>query len=227
MNDANGIDTLHLDEEVERELAAYASARLSPDRLASNRMRVAVIEHGRTRAAAAGGHHALDVLAPFRLRLRRLAPVALVAAIAITGGTTAAVAASPGGPLYGVRLQIETALLPASGSARTDAQIGLLDERADEITNAVDDGNSAGTDAAANAYGDQVDQTIDGTGAGTDVAAQRGALLDLRATLEKQLAHFQSIVKPNDKSAGNLQSLIAKTQAAIATVDAKLAALGN
>jgi len=220
MNDTTRIDTTHQDEEVERELAAYASARLSPDRFATTRMRAFVMEHARQQTAPVpaprfGGFFAL------RVSLRGLAAVALVAVLAISGGAATALAASPGGPLYGVRVQIETALLPSSGIARADAQIGLLNERSEEITDAVDSGNAAGADAAADAYGDQVDQAIAGA------AAQRAALLDLRATLVKQLAHFQSLVKPNDASAANLQKLIAKTQAAIAAVDAKLAALPN
>jgi len=106
----------HLDEEVERALAAYASARLTPDRFATNRMRVAVIERARTGSAAPS----LDGLAGLRFRFRRLGFVALVAALAITSGTAAGVAASAGGYLYGLRIQIETALLP-SGEDRTDA----------------------------------------------------------------------------------------------------------
>ena len=220
MNDTTRFDTMHLDEEVERELTAYASARLSPDRFARTRMRAYVMEHARERAALAAAPRVPGFFS-LRLSLRGLAAVGLVAVLAISGGAATALAASPGGPLYGVRVQIETALLPASGAARADAQLGLINERADEITNALDDGNASGADAAADAYGNQVDAAI------ANAAAQRAALLDLRATLTKQLAHFQTLVKPNDTASANLQKLIAKTEAAIAGVDAKLAALPN
>ena len=220
MSDTTRFDAMPGDEEVERELAAYASARLTPDRFASNRMRVAVIERARL-AAAAPAPHRLDVLGRFRVSLGRLAPVALVAAIAITGGTAAGVAASPGGPLYGIRVQIETALLPSSGAARTDAQIGLLDERVGEITDSIQSGNLDGTDASAEAYDDQLQQAID------SAASQRAQLLALRATLVRQLNHFETLAKPNDRMSSNVQKLIARTEAAIAAVDAKLAALGS
>lgn len=208
------------DGDVARRLRAYAGERLSPDAWASVRMRAAVIESGRARQVA-GSRHRFDVLAPFRIGLvRRAAPIALVAVLAIGSGTVAGVAASPGGPLYDSRLWLETALLPGSGVARFDAQVGHMDERIDELTSAVDSGNSAAADAAANAYDNQVSQAIQ------SAAQDRAELLDLRATLVKHLAHLQSLVKPNDKAAANLQNLIARTRAAIADVDRQLAALG-
>jgi hypothetical protein len=213
------------DEDVERELRAYASARLSPDRFASIRMRAAVIE--RAHMASPTGDREGRVSRSLRLRLRRLAPVALVAAIAITAGTAAGVAAAPGGPLYTVRIQIETALLPSSGIGRADGQVGLLNERTQELTDAVQAGDTNAADAAADAYGNQVDQAISSTDqASNSIAQQIADLEQLRTTLAHQLAHFESIAKPNDKAASNLQKLIAKTQASIATIDAHLASLG-
>jgi hypothetical protein len=213
------------DDEVERALSAYASARLSPDRWAGNRMRVAVIEHARN--VQSGPATRLDALGRLSLGLRRLVFVGLVAALAIAVGTTAGVAAAPGGPLYATRVQIETALLPASGVARTDGQLGLLNERSEEITTAVGAGDANAAGAAANAYGTQVDEAISTADQGSTAIAQRIAdLQQLRTTLTRQLAHFQSIVKPNDKAAANLQRLIAKTQASIAAIDAQLAGLG-
>jgi len=58
-----------------------------------------------------------------------------------------------------------------------------------------------------------------------DVAALRADLLILKAALERQLAHLETIAKPNDTASANLQANIAKTQAALATVIAKLASL--
>jgi hypothetical protein len=209
--------TEHVDDDLERELRAYASARLSPDRYASVRMRAAVLEHAR--ATQAPESHRLDVLGLLRIRVRRLAPIALVAALAISAGTVAGVAASPGGPLYGLRIQIETILLPSSGRARAEAQIGLINERAEEITDALDNGNAGGADAAVDAYDNQLRDAL------RNAAAQRAVLMDLRASLVQKLNHFQSLVKPNDTASANLQKLIAKTQAAIAEIDSKLAGL--
>ena len=231
MNDTTRFDTTRLDEEVERELAAYASARLSPDRFAKTRMRAFVVEHAREQAAIAARPKVPSFFA-LRLSVRGLAAVGLVAVLAIAGGTATAFAASPGGPLYGVRIQIETALLPASGAARTDAQANLINERAEELTDAIDNGNAAGADAAGDAYGNQVDQAVDNATGSTgpsaaDIAAQRADLLTLQAAFQRQLAHLQGIVKPSDPSAANLQKLITKTQAALDDVNAKLASLPN
>src|SRR4051812_21869417 len=98
------------DREVERRLRAYAGARLSPEPWASIRMRAAVIEHG---------HELRGSVArpPFLTRIglagRRVLLVGLITVLAVMGGGSAALAASPGGPLYGTRLAIETALLPS------------------------------------------------------------------------------------------------------------------
>ena len=222
MNEMNERDTRRIaGEELERELRAYAGARLSPDRLTTERMRIAVLEQARLLrlSPVPPRAHRIDVLAAFRLGFKRLAPIALVAALAIEVGSTAGVAASPGGPLYDTRLWIETALLPAGGLARTDAQEAQLSERIDEVTGAVADGNTTAAAAAANAYGQEVTQAV------SSAAQSRADLLQLRATIVRHLAHLQGLVRPNDKSAANLEKLIAKAQAALDTIDAKLAAL--
>jgi len=227
MRKMNDRDTTRIaGEELERELRTYASARLSPDRFASQRMRAAVLDQARLLPLEVepARSHRLDVLAAFRLGIsrlsgRRLAPVALVAALAIGAGSAAGVAASPGGPLYDARLWLETALLPTNGVARTDAQEAQLSERIDELTGAVGDGNTAGADAAANAYGQEVDAAV------TSAAQSRADLLQLRITVARHLAHLQSLALPNDKASANLRILIAKAQAALAAIDAKLAAL--
>jgi hypothetical protein len=211
-------------EDLERELRTYASVRLSPDRFASDRMRAAVLAHARTLPVVSplgivAAPRRLDFLAAFRLGTRRLAPVALVAAIAIGAGSAAGVAASPGGPLYETRIWLETALLPASGQARTDAQAAQLTERLDELTGAVDHGDVGAADAATNAYDQEVDQAV------SSAAQSRADLLQLRATIVRHLAHLQSLGHASDKATANLQRAIAKAQAAIAAIDAKLAAL--
>jgi hypothetical protein len=207
-------------EELERELRTYASVRLSPDRFATERMRASVLAQARmVPLGTVAPPRRLDVLAAFRLGTRRLAPVALVAAIAIGAGSAAGVAASPGGPLYGTRIWLETALLPAGGQARADAQAAQLTERLDELTGAVDDGNEAAADAAANAYDEEVDQAV------SSAAQSRAELLQLRATIVRHLAHLQSLGRPSDKATANLLKSVANAEAAIAAIDAKLAAL--
>lgn len=209
-------------EDLERELRTYVSARLSPDRFASHRMRTAVMEHARTAmpaGAPAPASHRLDVLSAFRVGARRLAPFALVAALAIGSGTVAGAAATPGGPLYPVRVWVETALLPSGGNARSDAQQALLNERIDEISGALGAGNGAAADAASNAYDQEVDQAV------AQAAQDRATLLGLRDTVARHLAHLQGLVKPSDKANAQLLRLIAKTQATLASIDAQIAAL--
>lgn len=205
-------------EELQRELRAYASVRLSPDSSASLRMRTAVMERARSTTPARITAPRPGLQARFRLGVRRASFIALVALLAVGTGTVAGVAAMPGGPLYQARVWVEVALLPG-GAARMDAQQALLGERIDEIAGAVDEGNDGAADAAANAYSQQVDQAI------SSAAKDRANLLKLRGTIVRQLAHFESIVKPNDKSAANLRRLIARTQASLDAIDAKLAAL--
>jgi hypothetical protein len=214
-------DPYELEEgDVERRLRAYAGARLSPDAWTSIRMRAAVIEHGRD-GLAAGTRHRLDVLAPFRLGiLRRAAPVALVAALAVGAGGVAGVAASPGGPLYDARLWVETAMLPSSGDARLAAQVAHINDRIDEAASAVDAGNASAADAALNAYDSQVDQAL------ANAAADRAELLQLRESIARHLAHLETLAKPTSKASVQLQRAIAKSKSALADIDRQLAALG-
>ncbi|HEX7950732.1 MAG TPA: DUF5667 domain-containing protein [Candidatus Limnocylindrales bacterium] len=209
-------------EELERELRTYASARLSPDRFASHRMRTAVMEHALAAMPAglmAPPPHRLDVLSALRVGTRRLAPFALVAALAVGAGSAAGAAAMPGGPLYPVRVWVETAFLPAGGEARADAQQALLNERIDEISGALDAGDKGAAEAASNAFDQEVGQAL------TQAAQDRVTLLELRETVARHLARLQGLVKPNDKAGAQLQRLITTTRATLAAIDARIAAL--
>lgn len=199
------------DGNLEQLLRAYAGARLSPDQWASVRMRAAVIEHGRTNRAAAARR------LTWRRILRPAVFVGLVAVLAVGTGASAAFAASPGGPLYDARLWIEGTVLSLNGGT-TQLRVDQMDERANEIVNAVDDGNANAADAAANAYGSEVD-------AAAQSAQTRADLLDLRASIVAHLQHWQGMAHGSGKAQANLDRLIAKAIAAIADIDRKLAAL--
>lgn len=201
------------DGELEQRLRAYAGARLSPDQWASLRMRAAVIEHGRASRAAAAGRFS------WRALLRPAVFVALVAVLAVGTGTTAALAASAGGPLYGARVWVETALVSLSGD-RAGAQAALIDQRLGEAADAANAGNGNGTDAALKAYDAEVAQAL------ADAAQNRADLEHLQAVLAKRLARLQGMEAPNAKAAAQLDRLIAKTQSALAAIDKQLAALG-
>ena len=202
--------------ELGRLLRAYAGARLSPDQWASIRMRAAVLEHGQAaqgqaaQAAAGRRFSWLRVLRPATL-------VGLIAILAVGTGASAALAASPGGPLYDARLWVETTVLNLSGGS-AQLRVDQMDERIDELTNAVDNGNANAADAAGNAYGAEVSAAAQ--------AAQNGADLQaLRAAIANHLAHLQNMAHSSSKAQANLDRLIAKDIAALATIDSRLAAL--
>lgn len=199
------------DAELEQLLRAYAGARLSPDRWATVRMRAAVIEHGhaaRTRAARGWSWS----------RLRRpLALLAIVGILAVGTGASAAMAASPGGPLYGTRLWVEGTILDLTVGG-TAASVDQMNSRFDDITNAVDSGNANAANAAAQAYSNEVD-------AAAQAAQDRADLLDLRTTIARHLVHLQSLPPGKGKGQANVDKAIANAQAALSEIDAKLAAL--
>ncbi len=205
----NGMDH-DANDELVRRLQAYAGARLSPDPWASVRMRTAVIEHGH--AARSGGQRS-----GWRHLVRPLRLVALVGVLAVATGASAALASSPGGPLYGARLWVETSLLPLSGDPAA-ARVGFIDQRLDEVTSAVDSGNTNAANAAGNAYANEVAQAA-------QAAQTRVDLLALRSAVSRQLVHLQSLSHGNPRSQANIAHLIANAQAALAGIDAKLAAL--
>ncbi len=207
----NGMDHSG-DDELARRLRAYAGARLSPDPWASIRMRTAVIEHGHAARAEASRRSG------WRRLIRPLRVVALVGVLAVATGASAALAASPGGPLYGARLWVESALIPLSGDPGA-ARVDLIDQRLDEVTAAVNAGNANAANAAGNAYSNEVDQ------AAQAAAQNRADLLALRATVARQLTHLQGLTTPNSRAQANLDRLIANARGALATIDARLAAL--
>ena len=201
------------DGELERRLRAYAGARLSPDQWASLRMRAAVIEHGR----AARGE--TPTTRRWRLAWRPVLFVALVGVLAVGTGTTAALAASAGGPLYGTRIWVETTLVSLAGN-RPDAQAALVDQRLGEAADAAGAGNDAGANAALSAYDTEVAAAIAAS------AENRANLEHLRAVIAKRLDHLQGMDKSSPKAAAQIARAIAKAEASLAEIDAQLEALG-
>jgi hypothetical protein len=203
------------DTELERRLRAYADARLSPDRWAGIRMRSAVIEHARVRRASAG-RRGLGVFGSFRFgRAPRLLAVALAAALAIGVGTSAALAASPGSPLYGVRLWIEAATLPAAPDARLNAQVQQADSRVDEALGAASQGNGGAVAAALAAYRAEIDALL--SSAGDDPTK----LVRIQAELGRHLAALQALAVSNPDAASAVQSAIDASQTAIDKINAR------
>jgi len=153
------------DVEAYRRLDAYAEMRLAPDPAAMRRIRAAVMAAAATAlttprpadAALAAPPATIVAIggAPRTLgprRRSRLGTALLAAALTLGLAVGGVSAAQPGGPLYGQRLWIEQAMLPASGEARVDAQSARLDERLAEARAAADRGDTNAIGAALGAY---------------------------------------------------------------------------
>lgn len=152
-------------DELERILADYADARLSPDPRATAATRARVLREAEFAFAAAreAAAERASRASERRLRWRRfwvrysLVAAVLTLSVAFAGVTLASEA---GDPLYGVRVWWETATLPAGGDARAMAEIDRLDARVVELTAAVKAGNGSGAAAAAEAYQAIVEEAV-------------------------------------------------------------------
>jgi hypothetical protein len=156
------------DELIARRLVAYADLRLSPTPEATARMRTRVMEVATARSAVPAVRAQEPVsLAAYRSRFggrsRALAALmaAALSALLLTG---VAFASSPGGPLYGVRLWVETVALPSEPGARADADVDRLDARLDEAVGAARNGNGSATAAALAAYRDILEDALAAAG---------------------------------------------------------------
>jgi hypothetical protein len=189
-----------------RRLEAFAETRLSPDPAAAARIRARVLAVAHRRADLARADAALTVLssAPGRRPaagratsitrsrprgLRRLAIGLLAASLGIGALAGTVVAARPGGPLYDIRLWVETATLPSEPSARALAELARLDERLGEASEAAQVGEVPAVAAALGAYERIVgESTASAIAAGDAVAA---AVLE--AGVGRNLAVLQTL----------------------------------
>jgi hypothetical protein len=83
--------------------------------------------------------------------------------LALVGGTASA--ATAGGPLYGARIWIEMANLPAGSLARADAEISRLDTRLQEARQAYASGDAPAAEAALTAYSVILTEAVEGSAA--------------------------------------------------------------
>ena len=188
-------------DEIARRLEAYAHARLSPNPDAVARMRgrvMAAVAASATRgtpvvASATDATAAADTpvarIVPFRqLRLGR-PPRTLTALLAATLSmlllSGVAAAGTAGGPLYGVRIWIESASLPSQADARADAELDRLEARIDDALRAAGSGNGRGVNAALAAYDEILTDALD--------AASRGEL-DHTERLIVALNHHRAVL---------------------------------
>lgn len=180
------------DLEIEQRLDAFAKVRLSPTERASARMRARLMREARLAMAAptwsATATASIDVRRHRRGGLMRRGAGLLLAAgltLAVAGGAMAA--SQAGGPLYPTRMWLESVTLPADGAARTDADIGRLDSRMEEVIAAARRGDRAAVAAALLAYQEIADEALIAAG-GDEAAIER-----LRVALDRHLAVLEAV----------------------------------
>ena len=148
-------------DELERRLGAYASARLAPDRIAVSRMRSSVIEEARMRVLDAR-------LSRRRNSRRRLVAFAMAATLTIGGAASVAAASNAGGPLYPVRIWLETAALSPDESTRALERLHQVDARVLDLERAASAGDANAVAAAIDAYRNAVAAAVDEAETGPD-----------------------------------------------------------
>ncbi len=204
-------------------LQAYADAELGADPAGLARIRTSVLAEaarrvdrpasvwarlfGRVGRSGARGSGA--GARPVLVRRPGLALVAASLAVVLLAGVAAA-GSAPGGPLYGARLWLETATLPADPAARTDAELVRLEERIGEATAAAQSGNGAAVAAALEAYRATVDSTV--VAADGDVTRQQR----LESVLEQHQVVLETLVaklsaKANGKASEAIRRALDKS----------------
>lgn len=166
--------------ELERLLALYARARLSPDPSATARTRARVMREARLSFEAARiAMHVAPALAASRASLRRRMVMPFLAAAVWAGIAVGTIsAAQPGGPLFPTRMWVEAAALPAAPAARTAAELDRLDARIAEALTGIARGDRAAVEAALAAYGQIADEATAQSAGNSDLEALVAAALD-------------------------------------------------
>jgi hypothetical protein len=169
-------------DELAQRLEAYASARLSPSRAASARIRVAVIEEARMRALETSIGSP-----PHRHRAgpRRLTALLLAAGLVLGSAVAVAAGSGPGGPLYEARIWLESAILPADADARALERVRHIEERLLDAERAAASGDPGALAAAIRAYREAVIEAM----------AEVGTDADRLARLEEALGHHVAVLE--------------------------------
>jgi hypothetical protein len=202
MDDAM-IDLMAGDTELRRRLEAYAGSRLSPDPVVASRMRARVLAVAHRQAAEARGDAALAIVPADgelpgtlpaarragRTQWRRAAAVLLAASLGLTLIAGTALAARPGGPLYGTRIWVETLTLPSDPSARAIAELERMDHRLQEAIAARQAGDPGAATAALAAY----EAIVDGASARALLDGDAVASAALDAGVARNIVVLQAL----------------------------------
>jgi len=193
-------------------LDAYADARLraDPERARAARARVVAAARAQARPASAR----VPAARRGRLAFPRLARTPLLAAAGLllvalaAGGALAATA--PGGPLYGIRLWVEEAQLPAVPQAREDAQLDRLDERLEEARRAAQNGDVGALVAALEEYQGTAGDAL--AEAGTDAARRE----HVAAQLTRHVAVLEALTtRVPERAAEAIRAAVDRTETRI------------
>jgi hypothetical protein len=167
--------------ELERRLALFARARLSPDPAATARTKARVMREARLSFEAARiAAHVAPALVASRASFRRRMVMPFLAAGVWVGIAVGSIsAAQPGGPLFPTRMWVEAAALPAApASARTAAELDRLDTRIAEALSGVARSDRAAVAAALDAYAQIADEATTQTAGNAGLEALVAAALD-------------------------------------------------
>jgi hypothetical protein len=167
--------------ELERRLALYARARLSPDPAATARTKGRVMREARLsfEAARIAAHVAPALVASRDSFRRRMVMPFLAAAVWVGIAVGSISAAQAGGPLFPTRMWVEAAGLPAApASARTAAELDRLDARIAEAISGVARSDRAAVAAALDAYVQIADEATTQTAGNAGLEALVAAALD-------------------------------------------------
>jgi hypothetical protein len=172
-------------DELALRLEAYASARLEPRPAATARIRTALIEEARMRALeeTIGSRPHRHAAGP-----RRLVALLLAAGLTLATAVAVSAASAPGGPLYGARIWLETATLPADASARALERVGQIEERLLDAERAAESGDVNAIAAAIQAYREAVADALAEVGTDADRLARLEAALGLHVAVLEALA---------------------------------------
>jgi hypothetical protein len=161
--------------ELERRLESYADARLSPDPRQMARIRTAVVSEARrtlTRPKPLPVRRTGIGLRIFNGWRRSTVALAAASLAGLLLGGTAFAASRPGAPLYGMRVWLEAATLPADQDARAAAELSRLQSRLGDVADAAARGDGSAVSAAVEEYRASVEESLATAGENHDLLAR-------------------------------------------------------
>ena len=129
--------------------------------------------------------------APHRHRRgpNRVLALLLAAALTMAAAVGVSAAAAPGGPLYGVRIWLSNATLPADADARALERIRQVEERLVDAEQAIASGDAGAIAAAVHAYREAIASALSEVGTDADRLAR------LQAALGTHVAVLQALTQ--------------------------------